>query len=471
VVNYLLDPGTFLGWDDGHPESVVTGEGLVDGHRVAVMASDFGFAGGSIGLVAGERLTRAVERATAERLPLIALPASGGTRMQEGTAAFLQMLKVTAAVTAHKAAGLPYLVYLRHPTTGGVLASWASLGHITLAEPGALVGFLGPRVYEALEGRPFPAGIQTAEHLHRCGIIDAVISPSSLHDYIARVLAGVMSRVGLAARWSDGGPAGLTGDGSDKGPGGQAGRAGDDGGLPAGDLDAWECVRLTRRAGRARAGDLLRVVAADVVTVRAAGGLRLALGRVAGEPVVLTVQEGAGPFGIEGLDLALRGMTLAAGLRRPLVTVVDTPGAELSVAAEESGIAGRIARCMEALVGLPVPTVSVLLGQGTGGGALALLPADRVLAASRGWLAPLAPEGASAIVYRDTAHTAEMARAQGITAADLARAGLVDQVVPEEGDWLAGVADALRLELADLTAMDEEMRLAQRRGRIRALGA
>jgi acetyl-CoA carboxylase carboxyl transferase subunit beta len=212
-------------------------------------------------------------------------------------------------------------------------------------------------------------------------------------------------------------------------------------------------------------------VAADLVTVRAAGGLRLALGRVAGEPVVLAVQEGAGPFGIDGLDLALRGMTLAAGLRRPLVTVVDTPGAELSVAAEESGIAGRIAHCMEALVGLPVPTVSVLLGQGTGGGALALLPADRVLAASRGWLAPLAPEGASAIVYRDTAHAAEMARAQGITAPDLARAGLVDRVVPEEGDWLAGVADALRAALADLAAMDGEARLAQRMGRIRALGA
>jgi acetyl-CoA carboxylase carboxyl transferase subunit beta len=187
--------------------------------------------------------------------------------------------------------------------------------------------------------------------------------------------------------------------------------------------------------------------------------------------VVLAVQEGTGPFGIEGLDLALRGMTLAAGLRRPLVTAVDTPGAELSVAAEESGIAGRIARCMEALVGLPVPTVSVLLGQGTGGGALALLPADRVLAASRGWLAPLAPEGASAIVYRDTAHTAEMARAQGVTAADLARAGLVDRVVPEEGDWLAGVADALRAALAELAAMDGETRLAQRMGRIRALGA
>jgi acetyl-CoA carboxylase beta subunit len=166
----LLDAGTYRSWDSppadvrpgpgyaaelarargrsGADESVVTGEGRLRGRRVAVAASEFGFLGGSIGVAAAERLTRAVERATAERLPLIAAPASGGTRMQEGTVAFLQMVKITAAVAAHKAAGLPYLVYLRHPTTGGVFASWASVGHLTLAEPGALIGFLGPRVYE-----------------------------------------------------------------------------------------------------------------------------------------------------------------------------------------------------------------------------------------------------------------------------------------------------------------------------------
>ena len=192
LLNVLLDPGTFRSWDDGPArESVITGTGTVAGHCAAIVASDFAVQGGSIGLVAGERLTRAVERATVRRLPLIALPASGGTRMQEGTAAFLQMLRVTAAVTAHKAAGLPYLAYLRHPTTGGVLASWASLAHVTAAEPGALIGFLGPRVYEAMEGRPFPAGIQTAEHLHACGLVDAVLAPEDLATYFGQVLAAL----------------------------------------------------------------------------------------------------------------------------------------------------------------------------------------------------------------------------------------------------------------------------------------
>ncbi len=176
----VLDPGSFVSWDaapvpvamsaeyaaelaaaqaaTGLDESVLTGEGTVFGRRVAVVACEFDFLAGSIGVAAAERITSAIERATALRLPLLASPSSGGTRMQEGTVAFLQMVKIAAAVTLHKKAHLPYLVYLRHPTTGGVFASWGSLGHITVAEPGALVGFLGPRVYEQLYGEPFPAG-------------------------------------------------------------------------------------------------------------------------------------------------------------------------------------------------------------------------------------------------------------------------------------------------------------------------
>src|SRR4029079_6836222 len=138
--------------------------------------------------VVPDRLVAAVGRATAEGLPLLAATASGGTRMQEGTSAFLQMIRISAAVAAHKAAGLPYLVYLRHPTTGGVMASWGSLGHMTVAESGALVGFLGPRVYEALYGKPFPPDVQTAENLYARGIIDAVMPPEEIADILDRAL-------------------------------------------------------------------------------------------------------------------------------------------------------------------------------------------------------------------------------------------------------------------------------------------
>ncbi|MBJ7386981.1 MAG: acetyl-CoA carboxyl transferase, partial [Mycolicibacterium sp.] len=193
----VLDEGSFRSWDaaplavptnpdyrreldeaaaaTGLDESVLTGEGTVFGRRIAVVACEFDFLAGSIGVAAAERITAAIERATAENLPLVASPSSGGTRMQEGTVAFLQMVKIAAAVELHKRAHLPYLVYLRHPTTGGVFASWGSLGHVTAAEPGALIGFLGPRVYEHLYGEPFPKGIQTAENLHRHGVLDGVV--------------------------------------------------------------------------------------------------------------------------------------------------------------------------------------------------------------------------------------------------------------------------------------------------------
>jgi acyl-CoA carboxylase subunit beta len=471
----LLDAGTYRSWDTelvdvrpspgyaaelararavtGVDESVCTGEGLLGGRRVAVAVSEFGFLGGSIGVAAAERLTRAAERATAERLPLIAAPASGGTRMQEGTIAFLQMAKITAAVAAHKAAGLPYLVYLRHPTTGGVFASWASVGHLTLAEPGALIGFLGPRVYAALSGAPIPAGVQTAENLLAHGLVDAVVAPDGLAAYLNRALTA------------------LTPLPVDPWPAASPPRAVAPT-LPGSETSAWESVLLTRRADRPGATDLIRAAATDIVPLRE-GGLILALARVGGRPCVLAGQDRSVlPHGPETLRTAQRGMQLAAELRLPFVSVIDTPGGELSAAAEEGGAAREIARCLAALITLPVPTVAILLGQGTGGAALALLPADRVLAAQHSWLAPLAPEGASVIVLKDTAHAPELAARQGIRAADLAADGIVDHVVAEHdaAQLLADLGRLLEAELAVLTTSDDGIRLAGRHRKYRALG-
>jgi acyl-CoA carboxylase subunit beta len=465
----LLAPGTFRSWDTalvdvrpdpayaadlaaarrttGLDESVITGEGLLGGRRVAVAACEFGFLGGSIGVAAGERLARAVERATAERLPLIALPASGGTRMQEGAVAFLQMVKITAVVAAHKSAHLPYLAYLRHPTMGGVFASWGSLGHLTAAEPGALIGFLGPRACQALSGSPFPEGIQSAENLHAHGLIDAVVAPGELAAFLDRVLTAITAEPRRAPR------AGLAT-------------------IAAG--PAWESVLRSRQAGRPGAADLIRVAATDVVSLHRAG-LILALARIGGYPCVLIAYDRHGPPpGPAALRLARRGARLAAELRLPLVCVIDTPGAELSAQAEEDGLAGQIAGCLADLITLPVPTVSLLLGQGAGGAALALLPADRVVAAQHAWLAPLAPEGASAIVYRDTSHAPELAARQGIGSADLAADGIVDQVIPETPAGphrlCRDLGHALHRALEDLANQGDDTRLAGRLRRYRRLG-
>jgi acetyl-CoA carboxylase beta subunit len=442
ILDLVLDEDSFESWDrpidrsgldegyravlasaeekSGVDESVLTGRGRVRGRPVAVMVNEFGFLAGSIGRAAAARIMEAVGRATAEGLPLLAATASGGTRMQEGTPAFVQMAEIARALMAHRAAGLPYLVYLRHPTTGGVFASWGSLAHVTVAEPGALVGFLGPKVYEALEGRPFPAGVQTAENLAACGVIDAVVPAEELRalvDDVLGVLVDPPQQPTLSRR---------TPKVPDAGP-------------------AWASVERTRAAGRAGVRDLLRYGARETIRLRGTdegereAAVIVALTRLDGQPCVLVGQDrsrqsASTPMGPAALREARRAMRLAEELGLPLVTVIDTPGAELSKRAEEGAIAGEIARCIATLTTMTVPTISVLLGQGCGGGALAFLPAQVVVATQHSWLSPLPPEGASVIVHGDVDHAAEMADLQRVKATDLLADGIVHHVVPESED-------------------------------------
>lgn len=492
LVALVMDDGTFLSWDDspvdvgasesyatqlrsagersGADESVITGEATLNGRRVAVVAGEFRFLAGSIGIAAAERLVRAIERATRERLPLLAATASGGTRMQEGTAAFLQMTTITAALVQHRRARLPYLVYLRHPTTGGVMASWGSLGHVTVAEPGALVGFLGPRVYQAIYGEEFPPGVQLAENLQARGIIDAVLPPDRLAGVVDTALNVLMARrEGLPA---SAGPA----------PGDSTA---DPGELP--DVPAWESITRSREASRPGIRRFLRHAAADVLPLNGTGegeadpGLLLALARIGGAPCVLLGQDRRGqtvqnPLGPAALAEARRGIRISRQLDLPLVTVIDTPGAALSREAEERGLAGEIARCLSDLTALRSPTVSIILGQGSGGGALAVVPADRMLVAQHGWLSPLPPEGASAIVHRDTSHAADMAEAQGVRSRDLLARGLVDRVVFERPDaaeepeeFCRRLGRVLQHELLTLMEQDPDDRYAARLRRLRGL--
>jgi len=444
LIDLVLDAGSWTSWDvaldrggvspeyaaelaaaqdkSGADESILTGEGLMHGRRVAVVMGEFAFLAGSIGRAAADRLIAAVERATREGLPLLAAPVSGGTRMQEGTPAFVQMVRITAAVATHKAAGLPYLVYLRHPTTGGVMASWGSLGHMTVAESGALVGFLGPRVYEALYGKPFPPDVQTAENLYARGIIDAVMPPEEIAGILDRALAILLApRHGVKPEPA---PIPLT---------------------PLPDVDTWDAVTRSRRPDRPGVRRLLKYAASDVIPLNGTGqgehdpGLLLALVSFGDAPCVFLGQDRRGqttehPMGPEALREARRGMRLASELGLPLVTVIDTQGAALSAEAENGGLAGEIARCLSDLVTLEAPTLCLMLGEGNGGGALAFLPADRVIAAQHAWLSPLPPEGASAIVHRDLDHAPEMARAQQVRALDLLARGIVDRVVAELPD-------------------------------------
>jgi acetyl-CoA carboxylase alpha subunit/acetyl-CoA carboxylase beta subunit len=487
LLDAVLDPGSWHSWDvkpeqvaepgsayaaelaaaatqAGTDESLITGQGTLQGRSVALVVGEFRFLAGSTGHAAAERLVRALERATREGLPMIAAPASGGTRMQEGTGAFVAMVKISAAVASHKEAGLPYLVYLRHPTTGGVLASWGSQGQVTVAEPGALIGFLGPRVYEALYGAPFPEGVQVAENLYERGLVDAVLPVEALAEVANRALNVLMApREGLPD----------LPDLPDESP-------------P--EVPAWDSITRSRRPERPGVRTLLKLGATDVVPLHGTGegeqdrALLIALARFHGAPCVVLGQDRRHqslerPLGPAGLREARRGMRLAHELKLPLVSIIDTAGAALSKEAEEGGLAGEIARCLAELVMLDAPTLCVLLGQGTGGGALALLPADRVICAQHSWLSPLPPEGASAILYRDIDHAPELAASQNVRSVDLLREGIVDRIVAEHPDaadepedFCARMTQVVAYELGTLLRADPSERLAARLARYRRLG-
>lgn len=459
LIATVLDEGSVVSWDapidisdrpddyrreleqardrSGCDESVLTGRGAAKGRPVAFIVSEFRFLAGSIGRDAAERIVTAIRRATAEGLPLVASTASGGTRMQEGTPAFVGMVDISRAIMDHRAAGLPYLVHLRHPTTGGVFASWGSLGHVTVAEPGALVGFLGPKVYELLNGRPFPQGVQVSENLAQHGIIDGVVRPEELPQLVEQALSLLSDPVQEARLVR----------------------------RPKIDLtthryEVWDSIERTRSGTRAGVRDILRL--ASDPTLRLQGteegerdsSVIVALARLDGVPCVVVGQDkdaqtAEDPMGPGALREARRGMKLAQELDLPLVTFIDTPGAELSQEAEERSIGGEIARCIATMSTMTVPTVSVLLGEGTGGGALALLPADITIAAQHSWLSPLPPEGASAIVHGHVEAAAEMAELQQVSSIELMRQGVVDHLVAEfDDDTPQDLASAVAAEVS-----------------------
>lgn len=460
----VLDNGSFASWDtapqygnigEGYhadlarareksrvDEAVLTGEGTVDGTRVAFILSEFAFLGGSIGAATSRRIIQAIHRATEEHLPLLISPSSGGTRMQEGTPAFVMMISITTAVYRHKDAHLPCLVYLRNPTMGGVMASWGSAGHFTFAEPEALLGFLGPRVVELTTGAPMPDGVQTGENLAEHGVIDGVVSPTQLRAAVVKIMR-VLGDASTSV------PRPLTAPGAPQG--------------------AWKSILATREPSRPGMREVVGHLGDNVIKLSGTGDGRIskattvALARIGGRPVILIGQDRHHlPLGPAALRFARRGITLARELQLPVISIIDTSGAELSQEAEEHGLAGSIARTLGELVDAPVPTVSIILGQGCGGGALAMLPADRVLATENAWLSPLPPEGASAIVYRDTSHAPEMMERQGVSASAMMDSGIIDGIIAETDDLVKEVIAAVDNTLWELENNPERVGREQR---------
>lgn len=408
----------------GLREAVTTGVCRIEGRQVVLVVFDFEFLGGTMGSVVGEKIADAFEYATRRRIPLVSVAASGGARMQEGMLSLMQMAKVAAAAARHDREGLAFISILTDPTFGGVTASVASLGDVIIAEPGAQIGFVGPRVIEQTTGTPPPADSHRAEALLRAGLIDLVLPRSRLREIVAYLVGhlSIRKRIRVRGRFA---PAPTSAD----------------------VLPAWEQVRLARNPARPQTLDYVGAMTTRFVELhgdRQGGDDPAMVGGLAeldGETVMIVghqrwrTPEDAGPFqgmaGPEGYRKALRLMHLAAKFQIPVITLIDTRGASQTYESERGGIAQALARSLATMAALPTRTVAVIIGEGGSGGALALGVADRVLMLEHAIYSVISPEGAAAILYRDARQAEALSEALKLTAHDLKRLGVIDEIVPE----------------------------------------
>lgn len=469
----------------GLDEAVLCGTARIGGHPAALAVMDFRFLGGSLGCAVGELITRAAEQALADDIPLVLVTASGGARMQEGALSLMQMATVSQAIAGLREAGLLTVSVITDPTYGGVAASFATNTDLVLAESGARLGFAGPRVIRQVTGATLPEGFQTAEFLLQHGQVDMVVPRHALRSRLTALLgtARAARRPPVPRREPAPRPASTAGV-AVPAPAAGPGR------------DAWETVRTARHPGRPTTLDYLETtfdgfvelhgdrLGADCPAVvggpaRLDGRPVMVIGHQKGHTTAELVGRNFGMASPAGHRKALRLMRLAARLGLPVVTLVDTPGADPGVDAERQGQAAAIAENILALSLLPTPVVAVVTGEGGSGGALALAVADRVLMLEHAVYSVISPEGCAAILWPDSSAAPQAARALRLTAADLCRLGVVDEVVPEpepaaHGDP-AGAADllgrALTANLAALRDVPPATLVRRRRQRFRRYGA
>lgn len=505
-VEMLVDPGTFEEWDTdmeiqnplhykgyedkirslqektGLKEAVVTGYGEIKGNPSVIAVCDGRFLMASMGEAVGEKITRAVERATKMRLPVIIFACSGGARMQEGMVSLMQMAKTSAALKRHSDAGLLYISVLTDPTTGGVTASFAMLGDLILAEPNALIGFAGPRVIEQTIGQKLPKGFQRAEFLLEHGFIDKIVERENQRDFLGKVLNLHRENPGKVYsgsgdfRWEEAYQKAFEGEENLE------------------KKDAWEHVLLARDKARPTGNDYIENLFEDFTELHGDRYFRddpSVVGGIAsfyGVPVTVLVQEKGkntkdsisrnfGMVSPEGYRKSLRLMKQAEKFHRPVICLVDTPGAFCGLEAEERGQGEAIARNLYEMSGLKVPVLSVVIGEGGSGGALAFAVADEVWMMENSVYSVLSPEGFASIIWKDSKKAKEAASVMKLTAKDLKKLGIVEHVIKEEepltrenmGFVCEKLCEGIKGFLLKYTKCETEMLLEGRYKRFRSI--
>lgn len=429
-------------------EAIVTGKGNIGGYPAVIGVCDARFMMSSMGHNVGEKITQAVERATREKLPVIIFAASGGARMQEGLVSLMQMAKTSAALKKHHEAGQLFISVLTDPTTGGVTASFAMLGDIIIAEPKALIGFAGPRVIEQTIGQKLPEGFQRAEFLQDHGFVDMIVERKDQKQVISQILAlhqqdlsffqdgvkimreRIVSEAGASAEDT----AGNVKKNEEK--------------RTLTERSAWDTVLLSRKSDRPTALDYIdalfdgfmefhgdRYFKDDGAVV---GGIAYfhgmpvtVIGQQKGKNTKDNIRRNFGMPSPDGYRKALRLMKQAETFGRPVICFVDTPGAFCGLEAEERGQGEAIARNLFEMSDLKVPILSIVIGEGGSGGALAMAVADQVWMMENAIYSILSPEGFASILWKDSKKAPEAAKYMKITASDLYERGLIERIIPE----------------------------------------
>lgn len=420
-------------------EAVTIGRCQIYGEETVLGICDARFLMSSMGHVVGEKIALAIERATERKLPVILFCCSGGARMQEGIVSLMQMAKTSAALKRHSDAGLLYVPVLNDPTTGGVTASFAMLGDIILAEPGALIGFAGPRVIEQTIGQKLPEGFQRAEFQLEHGFVDAIVERKDLKMTLYRILELHRARTGYAnfdplrdAECLQ--PTELMKERATK----------------AKPLSAWEKVKAARKVERLASVDYMDQIFDHFMELHGDRQFRddpAIVGGIAyldGQPVtVIGVHKGKdlkdcmrhnyGMPSPEGYRKALRLMKQAEKFHRPIITFVNTSGAFCGMEAEERGQGEAIARNLYEMAALKTPVLCLMIGEGGSGGALALAVGNEVWMLENATYSVLSPEGFASILWKDGKRAKEASGVMKITAHDLKELGVVEEVIPEYG--------------------------------------
>ncbi len=414
----------------GLDEAVVTGKARIGGHETMLAVCDGRFLMASMGQIVGEKITRAVERATKEKLPVIIFACSGGARMQEGMVSLMQMAKTAAALKRHSEAGLLYVSVLTDPTTGGVTASFAMLGDVILAEPQALIGFAGPRVIEQTIGEKLPKGFQRSEFLLEHGFLDRIVERHEMRQILCEILrlheAGQQDFSEEVQQKSE-----LSGETTQKS-----------------EKTAWERVQISREKDRPVGQDYIEQLFSDFLEFHGdryfgddpaiIGGIAsfqgkkvTVLAQAKGKSTKENVERNFGMPSPEGYRKALRLMKQAEKFGRPVLCFVDTPGAFCGLEAEERGQGEAIARCLFEMSDLKVPVLSLVIGEGGSGGALAMAVANEVWMMENAVYSVLSPEGFASILWKDSTRAKEAAEVMKLTATDLQKLGMIEKVIPE----------------------------------------